>query len=79
LLDSITRTATVPATDSELATHPPAIGAQVRIFYDPNNPCQSLDYDPASRKRSDLTWLVVFSAVFSLAVGSAAWDFARQR
>jgi len=56
---------------------PPAIGAQVRIFYDPTNPCQGLDYDPVARQRSDLTGLGLFSAVFSLAVGSAAWDFAR--
>lgn len=58
---------------------PPAIGAQVRIFYDPNDACRSVDYDPVARQRSDLIWLLVFSAVFTLAVGSAGWDATRQR
>lgn len=58
---------------------PPTVGTQVRIFYNPNDPCQNLPYDPVALERSDLIWLLVFSAVVSLAVGSAAWDFARQR
>ncbi len=56
-----------------------AIGAQVRIFYDPNKLCDNLDYDPVARQRSDLIWLLGFSAVFALAVGSAGWDAAKPR
>jgi hypothetical protein len=58
---------------------PPARGTLVRIFYDLNDPCQSVAFDPAARQRSDLIWLLVFSAVFTLAVGSAGWDATRQR
>lgn len=61
------------------ANPPPVVGKEVRIFYDPNAPCENAAYDPATRERFDLISLLVFSALFSLAVGSAAWDFARRR
>jgi len=56
---------------------PPRIGSQVPIFYNPNVPCQNAAFDPVGRKRSDLTWLLGFSVILTLAVSSAAWDFAR--
>jgi hypothetical protein len=58
---------------------PPAAGTQLRIFLDPNNRCDNVDYDPVARQRSDLMWLLMFSGVFSLVVGSASWDAARHR
>ena len=58
---------------------PPAVGAQLHIFYDPTDPCDNINYDPVARQRSDLAWLLVVSALISLGVGSAGWDVARQR
>jgi hypothetical protein len=58
---------------------PPVTGTQLPIFLDPHNRCDNVDYDPVARRRSDLIWLLAFSTVFSLVVGSAGWDAARQR
>lgn len=58
---------------------PPALGTQVLIYYDPNDPCRSMPANPVALQQTDLGWLLGLSVVFSLAVGSAAWDYARQR
>jgi hypothetical protein len=58
---------------------PFTIGTQVRIFYDPNRPCHNVSYDPLPQQRSDLKWLLAFSVLLPLAVGSAVWDAVRQR
>ena len=57
----------------------PAIGTMIRIYYNPNDQCVSVTYDPAERRRSNLMSLLAFSAVFTVAVGTAGWDAARQR
>jgi len=58
---------------------PLAVGAQVVVHYNPNDQCQSTPGDPIAQQRTDLAWLLGFSVVFSLGVGSGAWDFARRR
>ena len=62
-------------------THNPPlkIGTQVRIYYDPKQPCDNLSYDPVPQQRSDLKWLLLLCVVLPLAVGSAVWDAMRPR